>query len=76
MKKGDQERFKEEIVQVLVPLFGEGVKNIVQNYYDQGDEEELLKLASHMLSEMFGEDSAHDLIEKIVKKYPKVAKEI
>ena len=63
------EELKSELIGVLAPIFGQGIKNILENYYDKKEAGEMMNLADHMLTGYLGAKSAHLLIKKISAKY-------
>jgi hypothetical protein len=63
---------KSEIISVLLPIFGESVRNIIEENYDSKNPSELIEIAHHMITGYMGEDNANRILEKITKKYPKI----
>jgi hypothetical protein len=41
---------KEELIKVMLPIFGEEVKKLIEEHYDSKNPEELIALADHMLT--------------------------
>ncbi len=53
---------KMKIESVLIPLFGDSIKSIIDSYYSENDPSELLELASHMLKGYFGDKKAENIM--------------
>ncbi|MCM2325093.1 MAG: hypothetical protein NDI94_01400 [Candidatus Woesearchaeota archaeon] len=63
---------KSEIISVLSPIFGESVRNMIEDNYDSKNPSELIEMAHHMITGYMGEENANRLLDKIIKKYPKL----
>ena len=63
---------KEEIINLMKPLFGDGVANTISNYYEDSKPQEIIDLAHKMLCDFMGENNADVLLEKVLKKFPKL----
>jgi hypothetical protein len=75
IKKNKQELIKkmdikEEIVNILAPIFGKSVIKLVEDNYDSNNPKELVEMADHMLSGYMGEDNAKNMLKKILEKIP------
>jgi hypothetical protein len=62
---------KDQLIAVLTPIFGDSVKKIITEYYDEQKPEEVVKLAHHMLSGYMGEANADKLMQNIMNKKDK-----
>ena len=60
---------KEELIQILTPIFGQGTKNILENYYTEGEDADLIALARHMLSGYMGKEAAEHVLDKIISRH-------
>jgi hypothetical protein len=65
---------KSEVISVLLPIFGESVKKMIDDNYEEKNPDELIDVAHHMISGYMGEENADKMLQKIMKKYPKVKK--
>ncbi len=63
---------KEEILGVLTPIFGEGLKEQLTKNYDSNNPQEVIDVSHKMLSDYLGEDAADELLKKIIKKFPEL----
>ena len=64
---------KEDIIDVLEPIFGIEVKNIIIKYFDEGSPQEMIDLVSKMLKDYLGEKNAEKIVNDILSKYPSIA---
>ncbi len=63
---------KEDVIEVLQPIFGERVKKTIEQFYDEkdpGDSKELIIMAHTMLEGYMGEKQADIILSNIKKKY-------
>ena len=56
---------KTEILSLLTPIFGNGVKKLIDDNYEN-NEAELIELARHMLTGYMGKDYAEKQLKKII----------
>lgn len=63
---------KSEIINLLTPLFGEGVKDLIVEYYDNKNPQELVEIARHMLVAYLGEDAADSILQQILEEFPDI----
>ena len=66
------EDLKEEIINVMKPLFGGEVVKILNDYYESDKPQEIIKVAHKMLSDFMGEENADATLESILNKFPKL----
>lgn len=55
---------KENIIGILAPIFGNGVKGMIESYYDENNPQELYDLVHHMLSGVIGQKSTEALLKE------------
>lgn len=58
---------KSEVILVLSPIFGNSVKAMIEQQYD--DPKEILELAKHMLTGYMGEENAVKILSRIYHTY-------
>ncbi len=58
---------KSDVVSVLTPIFGDSVKTMIEQQYD--DPKEILDVAKHMLTGYMGEQNAVKILNKIYHQY-------
>jgi hypothetical protein len=64
----EQRDIKEELINILTPIFGESVKKIIVDNYDSKHPNELLDMANHLLSGYMGESNAKNMLKKVMEK--------
>ena len=60
---------KEEVIEILRPIFGDKTVKMIETNYSDGEKAELFNLADTMLTNFMGEKSAKPLLSKLAKKY-------
>ncbi len=65
-----QPDIKEELINLLTPIFGEAVKRILTEHYESSNPQEIVEVAHHLLVGYMGEKNADRLIGNVLKKYP------
>jgi hypothetical protein len=63
---------KKEVIDLLVPIFGEGVKEQLIKNYDSDKPQDIIELTHRMLTSYMGEKNADLIIEKVLKKFPEL----
>jgi hypothetical protein len=61
---------KDEIVSILTPIFGDGVKKLIDDYYDEKNSSELLTLARRMLTDYMGQKNADRQLSSVLRQHP------
>lgn len=64
--------FKSEVIGVLTPIFGEQVKQIIEENYSADEERKLYDLAHLMLSGYMGRASTEKILCRLERKYPEL----
>ncbi len=73
MNPKTKEGIKSEIIRILTPIFGDDVKKIIIDYYDNPSE--MVKLADNMLSNYMGDKNAKKILKDLFKKFPELKNE-
>lgn len=60
---------KEDVTEILGKFFSGNIIHGINKYYDDDHPEELIELATNMLSGMLGETMAQKYLEQILNKY-------
>jgi len=60
---------KEEMILVLEPVFGESIKQMIEKFYDNSEQKEIIEMAQSMLSGYMGAEMGNKLLKKVVEKY-------
>jgi len=60
---------KEDVTEILGKFFSGNIIHGINKYYDDDHPEELIELATNMLSGMVGETMAQKYLEQILNKY-------
>ena len=58
---------REEVINVLIPIFGESIRAKIENYYDSKNPDELVNLAYHIIEEYAGEERAKKLLKNLLE---------
>ena len=66
MKKNETLDLKSEIIKLLTPIFGIGIKKTLEDYYDNNLPQEIVDLAQEMLDKYMGKQNADRLLSKIL----------
>jgi hypothetical protein len=57
-------RLKEEIIKILTPIFGEGIRGTIEELYSEENPQELYNLVRHLLEGVIGPKNTDILLHK------------
>jgi len=60
---------KDEVINLLVPIFGAGIKDMVEKYFDADNPQELIDMAHELLAKFMGNKNTDKEINEIIKKF-------
>ena len=60
---------KEDVIVILLPIFGESVKDMIDKFYWDEEPKELIKLAKAMIGGYYSPEIGEKLLKKITEKY-------
>ncbi len=63
---------KSEIIKTLKPIFGEGVEKILSEFYESDKQQDIINVAHKLLSDFMGEENTDNILQNIIKKFPKL----
>ncbi len=63
---------KQELIWVLKPLFGEDIIKMIGEYYDSNNPQEIINVTHKLLSDFMGEENTDNILQNIIKKFPKL----
>ncbi len=74
MKLAKKSNLKSEVIALLTPIFGEGLRDNIERMYDEKEEEELIEVANDMLTPIMGEKNTRKIIANLLKNHHKLKK--
>jgi len=68
------EKFKEDLINLLVSNFGEETAKVAERFYDEKHPEKLVEVTEDMLIKLVGRENARKQLQQIYKKYSNIIK--
>ena len=64
----EDKTIKTEIINLLMPIFGDNTIKFINNSYDDDKPEEIINLANNLLSGVMGEQKAKEILANLIHK--------